>query len=195
VAFDLLRREGEDLRLRPIEARREALMRLLAVKVRESGRLVAGSKAIVFSEALAAEGAVVFAKACEARPRRHRVETSRELLQERKKPQLAQNQEPGLCQDVTAMLSRQRDHSVRLAQADARHRLRAVRTASRPRRLTRESLGKIGLTHVLFSGVDRRKHRTSAARPTGRTPGLHSRPPRLISAAWKCSHAQATCEQ
>jgi bifunctional non-homologous end joining protein LigD len=55
VAFDLLRLEGEDLRLRPIEARREALMRLVA----DVGN------GILFSEALAAEGAVVFAKACE----------------------------------------------------------------------------------------------------------------------------------
>ena len=54
MAFDLLRLAGEDLRLRPIEARREALM-----------RLAAGVSGILFSEALAAEGAVVFAKACE----------------------------------------------------------------------------------------------------------------------------------
>jgi bifunctional non-homologous end joining protein LigD len=56
VAFDLLRLSGEDLRQRPLEARREALMRLVA-KRRGDG--------IVFSEALAEEGAVVFAKACE----------------------------------------------------------------------------------------------------------------------------------
>jgi hypothetical protein len=49
---NLLRLEGDDLRLRPIEARREALM-----------RLVEGVTAIVFSEAFAAEAAVVFAKA------------------------------------------------------------------------------------------------------------------------------------
>jgi hypothetical protein len=54
VAFDLLLLEGDDLRLRPIEARREALQ-----------RLVAGVDGILFSEALAAEGAVVFAKTCE----------------------------------------------------------------------------------------------------------------------------------
>ena len=54
VAFDSLRVDGDDLPLRPIEARREALM-----------RLVAGAKGIVFSEALVAEGAIVFAKACE----------------------------------------------------------------------------------------------------------------------------------
>jgi len=71
VAFDLLRLNGDDLRLRPIEARREALMRLVA-KRRSDG--------IVFSEALAAEGAVVFAKACEPRPRGHRVETCGLLL-------------------------------------------------------------------------------------------------------------------
>jgi hypothetical protein len=46
----------------------------------------------------------------------------------------------------------------------------------------------------LFSALHRRTHLASAARPTGRTLGLHSRPPRLISAAWKCSHAQATCD-
>ena len=51
MAFDLLRLEGVDLRLRPIEARRETLM-----------WLVDGVSEIVFSEALAAEGAVVFPK-------------------------------------------------------------------------------------------------------------------------------------
>jgi len=56
VAFDLLRLNGDDLRLRPLEKRREALLRLIA-KRRADG--------IVFSEALAAEGAMVFAKACE----------------------------------------------------------------------------------------------------------------------------------
>jgi bifunctional non-homologous end joining protein LigD len=54
VAFDLLRLDGDDMRERPIEARQEAL-----------ARLVAGAKGIVFSEALAADGAVVFKKACE----------------------------------------------------------------------------------------------------------------------------------
>jgi bifunctional non-homologous end joining protein LigD len=56
VAFDLLRLGGDDLRMWPIEARREALMRLVA-KRRGGG--------IVFSQALSEEGAVVFAKACE----------------------------------------------------------------------------------------------------------------------------------
>jgi bifunctional non-homologous end joining protein LigD len=53
VAFDLLRLNGNDLRHKPLEARREALQ-----------RLVAGVNGILFSEALAAEGAVVFEKAC-----------------------------------------------------------------------------------------------------------------------------------
>ena len=54
VAFDLLSLDGEDLRPRPLEERREAL----------SG-LIAGGDNIVFSEAIAAEGALVFVKACE----------------------------------------------------------------------------------------------------------------------------------
>ena len=54
IAFDLLRLDGNDLRLCPIEERRSALL-----------RLVVGVSGILFSETLAAEGAVVFAKACE----------------------------------------------------------------------------------------------------------------------------------
>ncbi len=53
VAFDLLNLEGDDLRERPLEERRDAL-----------ARLVVGADAIRFSEALATEGAVVFAHAC-----------------------------------------------------------------------------------------------------------------------------------
>jgi bifunctional non-homologous end joining protein LigD len=48
-----VRLDGNDLRLKPLEARREALE-----------QLVAGVNGILFSEALAAEGAVVFEKAC-----------------------------------------------------------------------------------------------------------------------------------
>ena len=54
VAFDLLTLNGEDLRQRPIEERRAAL-----------SPLVAGVHCILFSDALVAEGALVFAKACE----------------------------------------------------------------------------------------------------------------------------------
>ena len=53
VAFDLLNFNGEDLRQRPLEERRNAL-----------SRLVAGLNSVLFSEALAAERAIVFAKAC-----------------------------------------------------------------------------------------------------------------------------------
>ena len=51
VAFDLLDLEADDLRQRPLEERRDTLARL----VRVGG--------IVFSEALATEGAIVFAHA------------------------------------------------------------------------------------------------------------------------------------
>jgi bifunctional non-homologous end joining protein LigD len=55
VAFDLLRLNGEDLRQRPLERRREALKRLVARR----------GDGVLFSEALAEEGAVVFDKARE----------------------------------------------------------------------------------------------------------------------------------
>ena len=54
VAFDLLSLNGEDLRQRPLEEGRAEL-----------SRLVAGVDNIVFGEALVAEGALVFARACE----------------------------------------------------------------------------------------------------------------------------------
>jgi bifunctional non-homologous end joining protein LigD len=54
VAFDLLSLEGGDLRLLPLEERREAL-----------SALIAGLDGVLFSEAIEAEGALVFAKACE----------------------------------------------------------------------------------------------------------------------------------
>ena len=53
VAFDLLSLNGADLRQRPLEERRDEL-----------SRVVAGVDGILFSEALVAEGALVFAKAC-----------------------------------------------------------------------------------------------------------------------------------
>ncbi len=54
VAFDLLHIDGEDRRKLPLEVRRA-----------EMGALVTGINAISFSEAIEAEGALVFAKACE----------------------------------------------------------------------------------------------------------------------------------
>ena len=53
VAFDLLSLEADDLRQRPLEARREAL-----------AQLVAEVDGVRFSAALTAEGATVFAHAC-----------------------------------------------------------------------------------------------------------------------------------
>jgi len=57
VAFDLLGLDGEDFRQRPLEERRDKL-----------ALLVAGASDIMFSEALAAGGAVVFAHALQAGP-------------------------------------------------------------------------------------------------------------------------------
>ena len=53
VAFDLLDLEGDDYRDRPLEERREAL-----------ARLVHGAAGVQFSEALSADGPLVFAHAC-----------------------------------------------------------------------------------------------------------------------------------
>jgi bifunctional non-homologous end joining protein LigD len=53
VAFDLLDLEGEDFRDRPLEERREAL-----------ARLVHGAAGVRFSEAVSADGPLVFAHAC-----------------------------------------------------------------------------------------------------------------------------------
>jgi hypothetical protein len=57
VAFDLLNLNGEDFRQRPLEERRDDL-----------SRVVHGVDNILFSEALSAEGALVFAKACRLGP-------------------------------------------------------------------------------------------------------------------------------
>jgi bifunctional non-homologous end joining protein LigD len=53
VAFDILSLDGEDLRQRPLEERREAL-----------AHLVPGTDGIQFSQAFAGDGATVFAHAC-----------------------------------------------------------------------------------------------------------------------------------
>jgi len=54
VAFDLLQLNGKDIRRQPIEDRRAELE-----------RIVRGADAVLFSEAIAAEGGLVFKKACE----------------------------------------------------------------------------------------------------------------------------------
>jgi bifunctional non-homologous end joining protein LigD len=87
VAFDLLSLNGEDLRQRPLAERRDDL-----------SRLVHGVDGILFSEALSAEGALVFAKACkQAGPGGDRLEACRQPVSERDKPAMAEVQEPGLC--------------------------------------------------------------------------------------------------
>jgi bifunctional non-homologous end joining protein LigD len=55
VAFDLLNLEGEDLRQRPLEERRDAL-----------SHLIAGIDGIQFNTSVADEGAIVFAHGCES---------------------------------------------------------------------------------------------------------------------------------
>jgi hypothetical protein len=55
------------------------------------GAVPNGADGVPFSEAIAAEGALVFAKACETRPRGDRVEARRQLLSEREKPQLVED--------------------------------------------------------------------------------------------------------
>jgi bifunctional non-homologous end joining protein LigD len=55
IAFDLLRLNGNDIRLSAIEKRRTALRQLIG----------GDADGVIFSEAIQAEGALVFAKACE----------------------------------------------------------------------------------------------------------------------------------
>jgi bifunctional non-homologous end joining protein LigD len=100
MAFDLLRLNADDLRQHPLEKRRETLMRLIA-KRRGDG--------ILFSEALAEEGAVVFAKACELGL--EGIVSKR--AGKRAEPQLAEDQERKFRQDVIAM---PRDGAVSLAE-------------------------------------------------------------------------------
>ena len=84
VAFDLLMLDGEDLRQHPLEERREAL-----------SRLVAGIDAVVFSDALAADGALVFPRRASSAAR-NRFKASRKPILERAKPPMAQAEEPGV---------------------------------------------------------------------------------------------------
>ena len=79
VAFDLLSLDGEDLRQRPLEERREAL-----------AQLVADVDGIRFSAALTTEGATRVRPRLQARPGRDRVEAPRQPLSQRAEPQLAQ---------------------------------------------------------------------------------------------------------
>jgi hypothetical protein len=66
-------------------------------------RLVGGVSGILFRESLAAEGAVVFAKACELGLEGIVSKLSGQPLQEREKPQPTGGRESGFGQDVTAV--------------------------------------------------------------------------------------------
>ena len=83
VAFDLLNLNGEDFRQRPIEERRAAL-----------SPLVAGVHCILFNDALVAEGALVFAKACELGLEGIVSKRAGKPIFERKQPELAEVEEP-----------------------------------------------------------------------------------------------------
>ena len=77
VAFDLLDLKGDDLRDRPLEERREAL-----------ARIVNGAAGVRFSEALSADGVLVFAHACKL--------GLEGPLSQRNEPQLVEGPEPGV---------------------------------------------------------------------------------------------------
>ena len=140
VAFDLLTLDAEDVRLRPIEERRDKL----------SG-LVRGPDGVVFSEAIEAEGAVVFAHACKLGLEGIASERAGRPLSERDKPQLAEVEEPGVREDVTPcpatarsscpsfIIPRCRSSASRAAVAGATHgtarRHQADRSASDARQL------------------------------------------------------------
>jgi ATP-dependent DNA ligase len=73
VAFDLILLDGKDLRAMPIEERRAQLRRLIPRSPKSR---------LQYSEAIAANGAKVFASAEAARARRHRAEAARLALPE-----------------------------------------------------------------------------------------------------------------
>ncbi len=115
VAFDLLNLNGEDIRHRPLEERRAAF-----------SPLVAGVDGILFSDALVADGALVFAKACELGREGIVSKRAGSRYLSRQQPAVGEVEEPGLREDVTDA-SRRRAHPVRRARPGAVDRLRAVR--------------------------------------------------------------------
>jgi bifunctional non-homologous end joining protein LigD len=111
VAFDLLRLGGDDLRQRPLEARREALMRLVAKR--------RGSDGIVFNEALTEAGAVVFAQA--AMLGLEGIVSKRAGSSYRSGPsRKAEDQESGFCQDVTGAATARSSPATTPAMSDLR---------------------------------------------------------------------------
>ena len=118
VAFDLLRLNGDDLRLRPIEARRSALLKLVAKR---------RGDAILFSEALADDGAAVFAKACELGLEGIVSKRAGSCYKSGKSRNWLKTKNP-----ISPGRDRhgpRRDCVGRRPRADARHRVRCVRTA------------------------------------------------------------------
>jgi hypothetical protein len=108
VAFDLLRLGGDDLQQRPLEKRREALMRLDAKRGGDGNRLQRGARR---------RGCSRVRRGCDAWTGGHRIEASGQLLSERAEPQLAEDQESGFCQDVTDARAGASDVILRLAKA------------------------------------------------------------------------------
>ena len=90
VAFDLLGLEGENLRHRPLEERRDKLL-----------RLVAGVDGVLFSEAIEAEGAIVFAHACKLGLEGIVSKRAGSLYRSGTSRSLAEVEEPGVREDVT----------------------------------------------------------------------------------------------
>jgi hypothetical protein len=90
VAFDLLQFASEDSRKPPLEVPRAQL-----------GSLVAAIDRLTFSEALNADGAIVFAHACE-RALRGCLKAFGRPVRERPRSELAQCEEPGFRAALTA---------------------------------------------------------------------------------------------
>ena len=89
VAFDLLGLEGDDLRQRPLEERRDALARLVARRRRRPVQRSPGDR-----------GRGRVRPRLQARPRGDRVEARRQPISERDEPQLAEVPEPGVSTPV-----------------------------------------------------------------------------------------------
>jgi hypothetical protein len=88
VAFDLLNLNGEDFRQRLIEERRAAL-----------SPLVAGVHCILFSDALVAEGALVFAIGLPAGPGGDRLEARRQPIFEGNSRQCLKSKNSAFCEN------------------------------------------------------------------------------------------------
>ncbi len=91
VAFDLLHVDGKDIRRHPLEVRRADLE-----------ALVAGQDAILFSGAIEAEGALVFAKACEMGLERIVSKRLGSLYSSGQSRQWLKSKNPPLCADDTS---------------------------------------------------------------------------------------------